>query len=204
VPALAERFRVGVATRWQRSGDGRGREGARRGPSWDLTTGLLDAAEHPRHRGLRAVVEPDKLFPHLAPAAAGFLVEEMLRDSNVIKKYQKLAVLADGSTTLSWMAAEKAALDDLILLRNKLVHFKAEPPWGRSTHNNVKQRLALRFAGSRVHANVDFFPNGFESYECAKWCVETARAFIVAFAARYGWPVAFVTKPVHAERLKLP
>jgi hypothetical protein len=149
-------------------------------------------------------VEPGKRFPHLPVPLALSEVAAMLGWSSVLKKYRKLADLADGSTTLSWMPAEEAALDDLILLRNKLVHFQAEPPWARSAHNDVKQRLSPRFAGSRIHVNADFFPNGFESYECAKWCVETARAFIVAFATHYGWPIAFLTKPVHAKRLTLP
>ncbi|MFO0642575.1 MAG: hypothetical protein U0183_25315 [Polyangiaceae bacterium] len=171
---------------------------------WHVVTAIMTSAAAVEAYAGEIGAEPEKLFPNRPPSEARFEIEKMLKGSSILPKYRKLAELADGSTSLDWMKGEERALNDLILLRNKLIHFSGEPPWARKVHDEVEQRLAQHFAGTPLLPGARFFPEGFNSYACAKWCVETARAFVVAFAARYSWPVDFSTKPVHAAKLALP
>lgn len=171
---------------------------------WNVIGAVLTSVAAVEAYAGEVAVKPEERFPNQPAATARAEVEKMLKGSSVIPKFRKLAELADGSTSLAWMPTEEQALDDLIQLRNKLVHFTAEPPWARNAHDMIEQRLSGRFSGSRLLPGARFFPDGFDSYACAKWCVETARAFVEAFASRYGWPVAFITKASHAPKLALP
>src|SRR5688572_2569181 len=101
---------------------------------WHVIGAILTSVAAVEAYAGEIAVEPEKRFPHLAPALARSEVGKMLKGSSVIPKYRKLAELADGSVSLAWMTAEEEALDDLVQLRNKVVHFAAEPPWARNIH----------------------------------------------------------------------
>jgi hypothetical protein len=149
------------------------------------------------------VVEPEKRFPAADMVTLKPKLAKMLKDPSVTRKYEALATLA-GGTTPDFTKDPDLAFGDLTLLRNKLVHFKAEPPWARDAHVEVEKRLRPRFTRSRILPGADFFPNGFDSYACAKWSVETAKDFVVRFATRFGWECAFITKESHESKLALP
>jgi hypothetical protein len=96
-------------------------------------------------------------------------------------------------------------LADLISLRNKIVHFGAEPLNQRPEHDEVERRVAGRFGRSPLlGSDAPLFPTAFASYASAKWAVMTARLFIEWMGSDLGWPIAFITKSVHSAKLDLP
>jgi len=141
--------------------------------------------------------DPAQYFPGNAAAPAA--MTELVKWSSVSRKYKELARLAGDSAF-----DVDEPMRDLILLRNKLVHFHAEYPDARDVHQDVEDRIKVRFTRSPLlHGSAPLFPDAVASYACARWCVETARGFIEAFARARGWTHPW-TKPVHVANLELP
>lgn len=141
--------------------------------------------------------DPDIYFPGNAAAPAA--MAKLVKSSSVSGKYKELARVAGHAA----FEVDKP-MEDLILLRNKLVHFHAEYPDARTVHQNVEDRIKVRFTRSPLlDESAPLFPDAFASYACARWCVETARSFMEAFARARGWTHPW-SKPIHAAKLELP
>ncbi|MEA2163597.1 MAG: hypothetical protein QOK37_1724 [Thermoanaerobaculia bacterium] len=147
--------------------------------------------------------DPDVFFPLKDLATTRAALDEMIRWSSVARKYNRLAELANVAPP-DFAAGPDAAMKDLILLRNNLIHFHAEWPDARDVHEKVERCLVGRFRRSPLlHPGGAFFPDAFASYDAARWSVTTARGFVERVAERAGWPHPWA-KPIHADKLVLP
>jgi hypothetical protein len=110
---------------------------------------------------------------------------KMERRSPILAKYERALRLAgqpsfEGETT--WQDAA-----DLILLRNTLVHYKAEWHDERGAHHRLQQRLDGKFIlNVRPPGFNLWFPHQCLSAGCAEWATRTVQAFMAAFCKRIG------------------
>ena len=73
--------------------------------------------------------------------------------------------------------------EDLIKLRNTLVHFKPEWSHEQGEHKKLMKRLKNKFELSPFFQNAESaFPNSIMGYSCAKWSVTTTLNFIEEFS----------------------
>lgn len=115
------------------------------------------------------------------------LLKDLKRDhsGNALDRYRKLALLLDKAPSPGGQAWRDAL--DLVRFRNAFMHFK--PTWDSETdvHNggwlgDLKKRVPI----SPGYQSSFMFPYGFMTYGCAKWAVESARAFSAEFASLIG------------------
>jgi hypothetical protein len=76
--------------------------------------------------------------------------------------------------------------DTLILMRNAVVHFKPEWSHEKKIQKKIEQRIHKKFSLSPFAHGDSVFPDQCMSYGCARWCVETALAFVEAFCTQSG------------------
>ena len=76
--------------------------------------------------------------------------------------------------------------DTLILMRNAVVHFKPEWSHEKRIQKRIEQCIQKKFALSPFAHGDSVFPDQCMSYGCARWCVETALAFVDAFCTQSG------------------
>ncbi len=146
---------------------------------------------------------PAEHFPSPFRPALEKGLGELLTWSSARRKYQRLAELS-GAPPLDFSAEPDNAIEDLSLLRNKLVHFHPEAPSELVTHAAVSAMLARRCNRSLLlDPRAPHFPMAFASYDCARWAVVTVREFIERFAALRYWHHPW-EKPGHAAKLDLP
>jgi hypothetical protein len=84
-------------------------------------------------------------------------------------------------------APQWQALDDLVALRNHVVHFRPEWDDEGAAHERLSQRLRQRFTGSRFLPETErLFPRRFASHSCAEWAVKAVLDILVEFEKRSG------------------
>jgi hypothetical protein len=80
---------------------------------------------------------------------------------------------------------KKASAETLIMVRNALVHFK--PQWEDETRTHNEITRELRKEGVKTSPFMkggSTFPQGFMSYDMAKWAVNTSLQFVDAFSVK--------------------
>ena len=107
----------------------------------------------------------------------------------LLRKYQ-VALVACGKEPFDAGAEPYQSAQNLIRLRNALVHFKPEWDDDRGDHHKLEQRLKSRFeeaqtwkrrTGSRA-----WFPDRCLGAGCAKWACDSAQALHDEFCNRIG------------------
>jgi hypothetical protein len=76
--------------------------------------------------------------------------------------------------------------ETLILMRNAVVHFKPEWSHEKKIQKKIEQRIPKKLPLSPFAHGDSVFPDQCMSYGCARWCVETALAFVDAFCTQSG------------------
>lgn len=103
---------------------------------------------------------------------------------SILPKYE-WALLLKGKEPLDRGAPPYQNADNLISLRNELVHYKPEWSYEDRKHKKLESRLIGKFDLSPFLAEGDsFFPKRCMCYSCAIWSVKTALNFMAAFSER--------------------
>jgi len=124
----------------------------------------------------------ERTLRHLAA-----LWEEWLREKQVgtLEKAQ-IALTATGNERFDKGKAPYQDADNLFFLRNSLVHFV--PEWLRRQDRHKKVEERLRGYGFRPNPfaakKSPFFPEQCLGSDCARWAVQTAHSFVLAFYER--------------------
>lgn len=103
----------------------------------------------------------------------------------VLDKFQLAMRLRAGQRMNSGTAVYQNA-DTLISMRNAVVHFKPEWSHEKRIQKKIEQRIHKKFPLSSFAQGDSVFPDQCMSYGCARWCVETALAFVDAFCTQSG------------------
>jgi hypothetical protein len=105
---------------------------------------------------------------------------------SILDKYD-MALFLKKKQHLDKGASAYQEADNLIKLRNALMHFKPEWHDEKKAHKKIEQRLIGRFALSPfLPDDAEFFPMKCMSHGCAEWAVRTTLAFRAAFSADTG------------------
>src|SRR5262249_26338419 len=103
----------------------------------------------------------------------------------VLEKFQ-LAMRLRARTRMDSGATTYQNTDTLILMRNAVVHFKPEWSHKKKIQKKIEQRIRKKFPLSPFAHGDSVFPDQCMCYGCARWCVETALAFVDAFCTQSG------------------
>lgn len=112
------------------------------------------------------------------------------RSGNTTDHYRHIALLLDQTPDTGSLAWQDAAL--LVRFRNALMHFK--PAWDSETdiHDGKWVRtLKAKVPISPGYQSNFMFPYGFMTYGCAKWAVQSSKAFAAQFSSLIGVPDRF-------------
>ncbi len=103
---------------------------------------------------------------------------------STLRKYQ-IALAIFGKPTFKAGAPLYQAVDDLMQLRNALVHFKPEWTTESGEHHKLEARLIRKFTANPFAPKAaEFFPRRCLSHGCAAWAVDSVLAFIDEFENR--------------------
>jgi hypothetical protein len=105
------------------------------------------------------------------------MVREMVERKTILEKYETALFLRQKKRFDKSVSVYQDA-DNLVRLRNALVHFKAEWSDEKKEHKKLENRLRGRFQLSPFLAgDTEFFPKSCMSHGCAEWAVNAALAF---------------------------
>lgn len=113
------------------------------------------------------------------------------RSGNTTDHYRHIALLLDQTPDTGSLAWQDAAL--LVRFRNALMHFK--PAWDSETdiHDGKWVRtLKTKVPISPGYQSNFMFPYGFMTYGCARWAVQSSKAFSAQFCSLIGVPDRFI------------
>jgi hypothetical protein len=106
-------------------------------------------------------------------------------------KYQTAPTLAEKQEFNRGVPPYREA-DDLIQLRNALVHYKPEWDRDQKKHRKIADRLKSRFPQNPFAGSNDvFFPKKCLGYGFAEWVVESGVTFIESLFRQLGLPSIF-------------
>lgn len=108
-------------------------------------------------------------------------------NSKMLIKY-KLALLFVGADTFDTEDQLYKDVTNLVLLRNKLVHYKSEWDYEKKSHHNLESELQGKFPLNPLsHADL-WFPHRCLGFGCAKWGLDTTSRFMNEFCKRMHIP----------------
>jgi len=132
-----------------------------------------------------------KDFDHKTPKALKELID-LVERPKILEKYQ-FVLIAANKEVFECGKSPYQEVDDLIKLRNALVHYK--PEWDtdlknhKGNHKGIEKRLKSRFnINPFAHENDAFFPKKCLGHGCAEWAVKSSIKFIEDFYNRMGFP----------------
>jgi hypothetical protein len=132
-------------------------------------------------------------LPSLTPQAMALLSEFWgeLERKPILHKYQ-IALLVAGVQQFDKGQPPYRDADNLIKLRDSLIHYK--PHWDDEPgqHRNLQERLGTKFPLNALAASGSvWFPHQCLGAGCAQWAIETSRAFMEQFCVRLNIPDRF-------------
>jgi hypothetical protein len=131
-----------------------------------------------------------KDFDHTIPNVLEELLD-MVEWSKILQKYQ-FVLTAANKEAFDRGKSPYQEVDDLIQLRNALVHYKPEWDTDLKNHKKIEDRLEKRWLKTRInpfsHDNDAFFPKKCLGHGCAEWAVQSSIKFIEDFYNRMGFP----------------
>src|SRR6266699_176261 len=153
---------------------------------------LADTLDHPEGEVV------SNLDPTTKTILADMWKNNVVRTFSITNKFQ--VVLAVARKNLFDSAAPTyQAVDDLIELRNALVHYK--PEWIESSQGTQDQKTAHKFE-KRLRGKFPlnpltslgnpFYPDKCLSHGCAEWAVASSLKFIDEFFSKLGYSYPFV------------
>jgi len=144
-----------------------------------------------------------KDFDHTIPNVLEELLDFVEWSSKILQKYQ-FVLTAANKEAFDRGKSPYQEVDDLIQLRNALVHYKPEWDTDLKNHKKIEDRLEKRWLKARInpfaHENNAFFPKKCLGYGCAEWSVKSTIEFIEDFYHRMGFPPKWDEK--QSARLK--
>jgi hypothetical protein len=109
-----------------------------------------------------------------------------LEGKPILYKYQKALTLAE-RLRFDQSGDPYKEVDDLIHLRNALVHYKLEWDTNLREHKSIENRLKSRFEPNPYAGETSAsFPKKCLGYGCAEWAVKTSVCFIDDSFGRLG------------------
>jgi hypothetical protein len=106
------------------------------------------------------------------------------RSLSVLDRYQ-LGLVCARKPTLATDAEPYQAVDDLVKLRNALVHFVPETQ-EQDTEHKLQKRLRGRFAPNRQSIGQPVYPNSVLAAGCAAWACEASMKLVDEWQQRMG------------------
>ena len=134
-----------------------------------------------------------KDFDHTIPNVLEELLDFVEWSSKILQKYQ-FVLTAANKEAFDRGKSPYQEVDDLIQLRNALVHYKPEWDTDLKNHKKIEDRLEKRWLKARInlnpfaHENNAFFPKKCLGHGCAEWSVKSTIEFIEDFYRRMGFP----------------
>ena len=134
-----------------------------------------------------------KDFDHTIPNVLEELLDFVEWSSKILQKYQ-FVLTAANKKAFDRGKSPYQEVDDLIQLRNALVHYKPEWDTDLENHKKIEDRLEKRWLKTRInlnpfaHENDAFFPKKCLGHGCAEWAVKSSIKFIEDFYNRMGFP----------------
>jgi hypothetical protein len=162
---------------------------------------LADTVDHPEGEAV------GNLDPTTKTILADMWKNDVVGKFSIIDKFQ--VVLAVNRKNLFDSAAPTyQAVDDLIKLRNALVHYK--PEWIESSQGTQDQKTAHKFEkhlrgkfplNPLTSFGNPFYPDKCLSHGCAEWAVTSSLNFIDEFFSKLGYSYPFGhIRPLKTER----
>jgi len=142
-----------------------------------------------------SATDNDNLFKDFDPTIPKVLAEFWTwniveRKSSILEKYRCVLAVAN-KEAFDRGNSPYQDVDDLIQLRNALVHYKPEWDTDLKNHKKIEDRLEKRLK-TRInpfsHANDAFFPKKCLGHGCAEWSARSSIKFIEDFYNRMGFP----------------
>ncbi len=111
----------------------------------------------------------------------------MVERSKILQKYQ-FVLTAANKDAFNRGNSPYQEVDNLIKLRNALVHYKPEWDTDLKNHKVIENRLKSRFnINPFSHDSSVFFPKKCLGHGCAEWSVKSTIEFIEDFYRRMGF-----------------
>ena len=151
-----------------------------------------------------SATDNDNLFKDFDPTIPKVLAEfwtwDIVERSSILKKYRCVLAVAN-KETFDRGNTPYQEVNDLIKLRDALVHYKPEWDTDLKTHEAIENRLKSRFnINPFSHDDNAFFPKKCLGHGCAEWSVKSTIEFIEDFYRRMGFPPKWDEK--QSARLK--
>ena len=126
--------------------------------------------------------------PTIPKVLAEFWTWDIVERSSILEKYRCVIAVANKETFYRGNTPYQE-VNDLIKLRDALVHYKPEWDTDLKTHKGIENRLKSRFnINPFSHVNDAFFPKKCLGHGCAEWSVKSTIKFIEDFYRRMGFP----------------
>ena len=151
-----------------------------------------------------SAIDNDNLFKDFDPTIPKVLSEfwtwDVVERSSILEKYRCVLAVAN-KEAFDHGNPPYQEVNDLIKLRNALVHYKPEWDTDLKNHKGIENRLKSRFnINPFSHDNNAFFPKKCLGHGCAEWSVKSTIEFIEDFYRRMGFPPKWNEK--RSARLK--
>ena len=139
-----------------------------------------------------SAIDNDNLFKDFDPSIPKVLSEfwtwDVVERSSILEKYRCVLAVAN-KEAFDHGNPPYQEVNDLIKLRNALVHYKPEWDTDLKNHKGIENRLKSRFnINPFSHDNDAFFPKKCLGHGCAEWSVQSVIKFIEDFYNRIGFP----------------
>ena len=139
-----------------------------------------------------SAIDNDNLFKDFDPSIPKVLSEfwtwDVVERSSILEKYRCVLAVAN-KEAFDHGNPPYQEVNDLIKLRNALVHYKPEWDTDLKNHKGIENRLKSRFnINPFSHDNDAFFPKKCLGHGCAEWSVQSVIKFIEDFYNRMGFP----------------
>jgi len=118
--------------------------------------------------------------------------------SSILTKYQ-LALALTRRARFDTGANAFQDAENVVNLRNALVHYKPEWSNALKKHQTLANRLRGKFGQNPLlprQGSIEFFPHRCLGYGCAKWAADSALRFYSEFTQRMGLPQRDLVHPV--------
>ena len=145
-----------------------------------------------------SAIDNDNLFKDFDPTIPKVLAEfwtwDIVERSSILEKYRCVIAVAN-KEAFDRGNSPYQEVNDLIKLRNALVHYKPEWDTDLKNHKKIEDRLEKRWLKTRInpnpfaHENDAFFPKKCLGHGCAEWAVKSSIKFIEDFYNRMGFPL---------------
>lgn len=141
--------------------------------------------------------EGSAISPYLNPVATDVVVEA-LDSGSILQKYRAILGIRMGKK-LDMGTPQVQSADDLIKLRNALVHFRPEWFGEQREHDKLSKRLKGKFETSGFLPNEPVFPRAWASHSFVVWALSSTIMFLEHFHKEADIPNPFAKFKGHIK-----